>query len=79
MVKYDGYDITFQEVPNEVSLVFNITNCQGTCEGCHSPWLRGDYGRPLHGDLESLIQKYKGLITCVCFMGEGNDVESLVS
>lgn len=77
MIRYDGYDITFQEVPDEVSLVFNITNCPGLCDGCHSPWLRGDYGRPLLEDINRIILKYKEMITCVCFMGEGRDRDEL--
>lgn len=78
MIKYYTYDITFQEVPDEVSLVFSITNCQGNCEGCHSPWLREDCGIDLEEFLPVMIEQYKDAITCVCFMGEGNDPEALV-
>lgn len=77
MVKYTGHYITFQEVPDEVSLVFAISNCQGSCIGCHSPWLREDIGDDLEKDLPELLDKYKEAITCVCFMGEGNDPDAL--
>lgn len=79
MTKYDGYYITFQEVPNEISLTFTITNCPHFCKGCHSPWLRDNIGKCLKEDIFSIINKYDEMITCVCFMGEGNDVDELVS
>lgn len=44
MIKHVGYDVTFQEVPNEVSLVIPISMCQNRCEGCHSAYLRNDIG-----------------------------------
>ena len=77
MIKFHDYYITFQEVPNEISLVFTITNCQNRCEGCHSPWLREDVGNDLVSGMAKIISRYKDDITCVCFMGEGNDSESL--
>lgn len=78
MVKYCGYYITVQEVPNEISLVLSITNCPHRCEGCHSPWLQKDFGDELTPEiLRYLIKEYQDGITCVCFMGEGCDVESL--
>ena len=74
MVKYCGYYITFQEVPNEVALVFTVSNCPYRCEGCHSPWLQTDIGDELtEGVILRLLDKYQGSITCVCFMGDGND------
>lgn len=77
MVKYDGFSIVFQEVPNETSLAFNITDCQHRCVGCHSPWLRDDYGHPLLHDLPIILEYYQALVTCICFMGEGNDPKDL--
>lgn len=68
-LKYLGYSVVFQEVPNEVTLAINISGCPHHCEGCHSKHLweyEGDY---ISDDIERLIDKYKGLITCVCFMG----------
>jgi len=79
LTKYDGYYITFQEVPNEISLTFTITNCPHFCKGCHSPWLRDNIGKCLKEDIFSIINKYDEMITCVCFMGEGNDIDELVS
>ena len=73
MIKYLGYTVTFQEVPDEITLCFNITNCQHRCPGCHSPELQQDLGNDLEKDIESIIDQYLDGITCVCFMGEGND------
>ena len=77
MVKYCSTAITFVEVPDEVSLSIQITNCQNRCKGCHSPFLRDDFGEDLEKDLPNLLERYKEQITCVCFMGEGNDVPGL--
>lgn len=74
MLKYFNYDIVFQEVPDEVSLAINITGCPNRCPGCHSTHLREDIGDPLTEEvIESLINRYGGNITCICFMGGDND------
>lgn len=79
MIKYLNYSVTFQEVPNETSLCINITNCQNNCVGCHSPELREDIGSDLEKDLEDIIKKYQDGITCVCFLGEGNDPAAMTN
>ena len=77
MIKYFGTAVVFEEIPDEVTLAIEITNCPGRCEGCHSPWLREDIGEELTIEaLDKLIADNDG-ITCVCFMGEGNDLERL--
>ena len=68
-LKYLGYSIVFQEVPGEVTLTLNISGCPHKCEGCHSKYLWEYDGHYVSDDLKALIEKYKGLITCVCFMG----------
>lgn len=37
MLKYSNYEVTFAEVPDEISLTLNLTNCPYMCENCHSP------------------------------------------
>ena len=79
MIKYIEGDtqVTFLEVPDEISLTINISNCQCKCVGCHSPYLRENIGDELTEDeIDELISKNDG-ITCVTLMGEGNDKESL--
>lgn len=68
-LKYKGYAIVFQEVPNEITLAINICGCPHKCKGCHSQYLWLDDGDILEKDLNDIIDKYKDYITCVCFMG----------
>ena len=70
MLKYYNYDIVFQEVPDEVSLAINLTNCPNHCEGCHSPHLWPDEGTLLDAaEMDRLTALYAKNITCVCIMG----------
>lgn len=78
MVKYCGHYITCQEVPDEIALTLTITRCPHRCYGCHSPWLQEDIGDELTVEiLNRLIQQYRNGITCVCFMGLGDDPVAL--
>ena len=74
MVKVASYDVVFQEIPGEVTLALNLSNCPCHCPGCHSPHLAEDIGEPLdEALLDALIEKYSSLITCICFMGGDAD------
>jgi len=78
MLKFHNYDIVFQEIPDEVTLAINISNCPNHCKSCHSPWLWEDKGNNLSEDvLRSLLEKYGKDITCVCFMGGDNNPAEL--
>ena len=69
MLKYVDTKVTFAEVPNEISLCINISNCPCNCKGCHSSYLTEDIGKELNRlSLKELISNNKG-ITCVSFMG----------
>lgn len=73
MLKYVDTLVSFQEVPDEISLCINISNCPNNCVGCHSSYLAEDIGEELTiEELSKLIIKNKG-ITCVCLMGGDND------
>lgn len=78
MLKYVETAITFAEVPNEITLCINISNCPHNCKGCHSPYLKEDTGKPLTwNNLNTLIHINEG-ITCVAFMGgNAKDVNNL--
>jgi len=70
MLKYANFDIVFQEVPDEVTLAINISNCPNQCPGCHSKYLWNNVGNELSMEaLETLVGQYQSGITCVCFMG----------
>lgn len=76
-MKYADAKVVFSEVPDEITLAISISNCPGTCKGCHSPWLRDDVGDPLtEMSIHDLLEKNEG-ITCICFMGGDRDIESL--
>lgn len=77
-LKYNGYSIVMQEVPNEVSLAINISGCPHKCEGCHSKYLWEYDGEYLIDDIEKLLNQYSGLITCVCFMGGDQNQDDLL-
>ena len=70
MLKIASFDIVFQEIPGEVTLALNLSNCPCHCPGCHSPHLAEDIGEPLTKELlDGLLDRYGAMITCVCFMG----------
>lgn len=78
MLKYVNTMVTFSEVPDEISLCIEISNCPCHCKGCHSAYLAEDVGKPLIGMIlrEDLINKNKG-ITCIAFMGGDSDPKSI--
>ena len=72
-MKYVDAKVVFAEVPDEVTLAVNISNCPCHCKGCHSSYLAEDIGKPLNWDsLNALIYINTG-ISCVAFMGGDND------
>lgn len=79
MIRYilNDLSIVFSEIPDEITLAINISNCQNHCINCHSPYLRLNIGDELTEEvLHDLITNNNG-ISCVCFMGEGNDAPAL--
>lgn len=69
MLKYVDTKIVFAEIPDEITLAIDISNCPCHCEGCHSPYLADDIGEPLDlQHLTDLIDSNRG-ISCVCIMG----------
>ena len=77
MLKYVDTKVTFSEVPDEITLCINISNCPCHCEGCHSSYLAEDIGNALDNKaITTLIGVNKG-ISCVCIMGGDSDVNSV--
>lgn len=87
MLKYVDAKVVFAEVPDEVTLAINISNCPCQCKGCHSSYLTQDIGEPLvwwaeysneeHSIdtcIEELIESNEG-ITCICLMGGDSEPE----
>lgn len=74
MLKYVNTGVVFQEIPEEVTLSINISNCPCRCPGCHSKYLWEDIGTPLTSvEIDSVIDKCDQDITCVCLMGGDAD------
>lgn len=79
MIKYVDTLVVFREVPDEITLAINISNCPVKCEGCHSPYLMNDVGNELTTNVLSNLFKHNKGITCVCFMGGDKDPKELNS
>ena len=78
-MKIASYDIVFQDVPGEVTLSLNLSQCPNCCPGCHSPQLQEDIGYPLDDDmLYGLLERYGRDVTCVCFMGGDREPEEVM-
>lgn len=76
MLNYVNTGIVFQEIPDEVTLSINISNCPCHCPGCHSQYLWENIGDQLTPmTIDGFISQYGNDITCVCFMG--GDAEPL--
>jgi len=74
MLKYVNTGIVFQEIPDEVTLAINISNCPCHCPGCHSQYLWEDIGMPLNTDaIDDFVSQYGTDITCIAFMGGDAD------
>ena len=77
MIKYTDTQIIFSEIPDEITLGVNISNCTHNCPGCHSPYLRENIGRELDFKaVDELLSKNSG-ISCLLLLGEGNDEKNL--
>ena len=78
MLKVASFDIVFQEIPGEVTLALNLSNCPCHCPGCHSQHLAQDIGEVLNEELmDGLIARYGSMITCVAFMGGDAEPEEV--
>ncbi len=74
MLKYVNTDIVFQEIPDEVTLAINISNCPCRCPGCHSHYLWEDIGLPLDtAAIDDFVGQMAHDITCISFMGGDAD------
>jgi anaerobic ribonucleoside-triphosphate reductase activating protein len=77
MLRFLETKVVFREVPEEITLSINITNCPIRCKDCHSKHLWENVGSDLTiTKLNHLITENKG-ITCICFMGGDSDTNYL--
>lgn len=74
MLYYTEIGVSTLEIPSEKSLCIYISGCQNHCKNCHYPDLKFcDYGNILKDNIISFVTAYLTQITCVCFLGEGNN------
>ena len=79
-IKYHTTKICFQEIPDEISFTYFLTNCPNRCPECHSPHLREDTGTPVISTIEEVLKTNKNRCSCILFMG-GDDpaqIDSLI-
>lgn len=64
-------EVVMQEVPGEISLCYFICGCPLHCQGCHSSFTWNEKtGFVLDkNEYANQIDRYKGYISCVLFMG----------
>ncbi len=73
-IKIASYQVVFQEIPDEVTLSLNISNCPNRCKGCHSPQMMDDVGEALdEGLMDAILMAYAEQVSCICFMGGDSD------
>ncbi len=75
MLKYVDTEITFAEVPREISLCVSISNCPNHCPDCHSKYLWDDVGHELTDAVVDMLLRKFSDATCFCIMGGDNDKE----
>jgi anaerobic ribonucleoside-triphosphate reductase activating protein len=80
-MRYLNYSIVLEDVPDEISLAFNITGCPQRCRGCHSPELRDpNIGNVLTIEkLDEILKKYGNYISCVVFFGGDWNEDQLIT
>lgn len=80
-MRYSDVQVVFKEIPNEISLAIQVTDCLYNSIDCHpanSSTL--DAGEELSFyKLNRLIQQSIGHITCVLFLGGESEHDSLVA
>ena len=81
MIKYvpGMTSVVLEEIPDRVTLALEISNCQGNCVGCHSPFLRDNIGKELTPAVADALVADNFGINCFLFLGEGNDRDALIA
>ena len=69
--------VTFTEVPDRISVFFNIANCNAHCKDCHSPYLWKNTRRKTVTDILNYAQTQtdKGATAIVLMGGTTNGID----
>ena len=81
MIKYvpEMTSVVLEEIPGRLTLAVEISNCQGNCKGCHSPFLKTDMGEELTPAVAARLIKDNFGVNCFLLLGEGADPVALLS
>lgn len=81
MIKYvpEMTSVVLEEIPGRLTLAVEISNCQGNCKGCHSPFLKQDIGQELTPAVASRLVGENFGVNCFLLLGEGKDRIALLS
>ncbi|MCQ2182453.1 MAG: radical SAM protein [Bacteroidales bacterium] len=72
-------NVVLEEIPDRITLAVEISNCQGCCVGCHSPFLKNDIGEELTtAVVDRLIADNFG-VNCFLLLGEGKDMDAVLA
>lgn len=64
--------VSYDEIPNELSLCIYISGCMNRCPDCHYPELmQHNHGDILSESFYLLVDLYSEMVSCICFLGEG--------
>lgn len=76
---FSDYEITVQDVPDEIALTISLSGCPLHCKGCHSQFTwDSKYGEELTDEkFKTLLSKNKH-ISCVLFYGGEWQIERLL-
>lgn len=75
-MKYYQYTVVFQEMPDDIALTFELTQCPMHCDGCHSPHLQEDIGETITLSVfRQIVDKYIGMVSAVLFMGSAYNAD----
>lgn len=78
MIKYYTKMVCFQEVPDEISLSFNVAGCPLNCKNCSWQEYKNSKTTDLTDSLYiGLLKKYKDLVSCILFLGGEWEKEDL--
>ena len=80
MIKYVPRmtSVVLEEIPDRLTLAVEISNCRGTCIGCHSPFLKQDIGEELTPEVADRLIADNFGVNCFLLLGEGSDPEALL-
>ena len=69
MLKYvpEMTSVVIEEIPDKLTLAVEISNCQGNCIGCHSPFLKSDIGEELTPERVSALLADNFGVNCFLF------------